>query len=386
MVRRLLLSLLVPLLLAQASLAYTTIDEEPSVFVDPSPTEPAEGETEEIKEAEAIPKAPEERLIYLTIEEVPKKIYVGQVFPVTIKVTSLRKGVPYTIELQDGRNVKVVKEAPPVTPRAINHLTYFFQATGTKVRLPSFNVRYEDFDKVYRTESIDLPAIALNPPADFSGLLAKKVELLNYQASTYDETSNILALQLTISYGNVENFRLPGAVKEGIDSLKGDLNATELLFFGVYPNDTEEVVFSCFNVDKNRYERFRIPVIVKRSSVSTQTNLDPQASEFTKFKIAATGTLIVVWLILWYRRRGWVYPILIGLATAYLLTYLIPLKNVCLKEGATVYLLPTPQSTPFMTLETTAAAKEMDRAGRYVKVQFSNNRIGWVKDEDLCEN
>ena len=380
--------LLLCALLLPAAWGYTTIDEEPPVYAPPSPASqeaaplPDEGETEE----EAPSRAPEERLIYLSVEEVPEKVYVGQVFPVRIKVTSLRKHVPYLVEAEGGRNVQPLdlNGSLYVRPKPINHLTFWFKATGTPVRLPSFVVHYEDDERLYRTPGATVKAVRLNPPKDFCGVLAKRMELINYQASAYEGENNILALQLLVSYGNVDDFRLPGALKQGVDSIRGDLNATTLLYYGVYPPKVEELSFRYFNVDKNRYERFRIPVIVKRGSVSTQTNLDPQASEFTKFKIAATATLMVVWLLLWIRRRGWLYPLLILLAGAYLLTYLIPLKSVCVREGATVYLLPTPQSTPFLRLLNDTEAKEMDQVSDYIKIQLPNNRIGWVKHEDLC--
>ncbi len=365
--------------------AFTTIDEEPSVFVDPSALQkPAE--TPESEESFDTSEIPAERLIYLTIEDVPKKIYVGQIFPVTIKITSLDKRRPYLVELENGRNVSVVKKHDDIPPRAINHLTYYFKAEGPSIQLPAFIVRYEDGSREYRTESITLTAVRLNPPREFSGVLAKRMELINYQASSYDEGNNILALQLLIEYGNYGDFRLPGALNQGIDSYEGDINATTLLYYGVYPVGTEQVTFSYFNLGKNRYEKFQIPIIVKRSSVSTQTNLDPQASEFTKFKIAATVVLIVIWLLLWIRHRGWGYPILIGLAVAYLLTYLVPLKSVCIKPETTVYLLPTDQSTPFMRLYEETTAKEMNHNARYTKIQLPNNRIGWVKNEDLCSH
>ncbi len=356
--------------------AFTTIENEPSVFDKPPLTQ--EETDHEASENTS------ERLIYLTIEKVPKKIYVGEIFPVTIKITSLDKRRPYMVELENGKNVTVIKEYDDIPARAINHLTYYFKAMGRSIQLPAFIVRYEDDEREYRTESVSLNAVQLNPPREFSGLLAKKMELINYQASSYDDGNNILALQILVTYGNFGDFRLPDATIQGIDSYEGDLNATTLLYYGVYPVGVEQVEFSYFNLTKNRYEKFQIPIIVKRSSVSTQTTLDPQASEFTKFKIAATGALILIWLILWIRHRGWVYPILIGLATAYLVTYLIPLKSVCIKQDSTLYLLPTEQSTPFMRLYEETTAKEMNRNANYTKVQLPNNRIGWVKNEDLC--
>jgi len=328
---------------------------------------------------------PSEQLIYLNIETAPRKLYVGQIFPITIKVTSLKREKRLEIRVEDGRNVTLVQEPTTFEPRAISRYTYYFKATGSNVRLPDFIASYEDeLERSYRIEGESLHAIRLNPPKDFCNVLAQSMELVNYQASTYTEESNILALQLKIAFGNYDDFRLKNSSNQGIDSYSGDLNETTLFYYAVFPAGTEQVTFSYFNLEKNRYEKFHVPIIVKRSSVSTQSNLDPQASEFTKFKIMATGFLIALWLVLWLTRRSWIYPLLILLAGGYLVTYLIPLKNVCIKPDSRLYLLPTNQSTSFITLYERTVAKEMNKNREYTKIQLPNNTIGWVKNEDLC--
>lgn len=330
-------------------------------------------------------KEPDEQLIYLNIDHMPDKIYVGQVFTLTLKVTSLEKNQPYTIYLEKESNLSVVSEPSNIAPKAINYLTYVFKATSNQARLPDFVIYYTNIsEKEYRLNGFYLKTVSLNPPKDFSGVLAKNIQLVNYQASTYTEDTNLLALQLNISYGNYDDFHLPNSNNQGVDTYSGDLNNTTLLYYAVYPLDVEKVEFTYFNLSKNRYEKFHIPIIVKRSSVSTQSNLDPQASEFTKFKIFVTIFLIIIWLILWIRRKKLVYPILIILSISYLVTYLIPLKTICIKSGTTLYLLPTKQSTPAMNIYQKTEAKEMNRYGNYIKIQLENNTIGWVKNDSIC--
>ncbi|WP_456401873.1 hypothetical protein [Hydrogenimonas sp.] len=351
-------------------------EPEPSVFPDDETFW-----TEEVNET----LEPAEQLIYLSLEETPQKLYVGQIFPLTLKITSLKRDQVFEIRTEEGRNVTLVKEPAIFEPRAISRYTYYFKATGRNIRLPDFIASYEEEpDRTYRIEGKTLHAIRLNPPNDFCNVLAQRMELVNYQASTYTKESNILALQLKIAFGNYDDFHLKNSSNQGIDSYSGDLNDTTLFYYAIYPAGTEQVTFSYFNLQKNRYEKFHVPIIVKRSSVSTQSNLDPQASEFTKFKIMATGFLIFVWLVLWITRRSWIYPLLILLAGGYLVTYLIPLKSVCIKPESRLYLLPTKQSTSFVTLYERTLAKEMYNDGAYTKIQLPNNTIGWVKNEDLC--
>ncbi len=375
-------TLLLTLLLVVGSIqAFTTPDEEPPVYVVPDTTV----EPSPLKEASVEP-APQEKLLYITLEKRPEKLYVGQIFPVTLKITALRRHIPIILTLEGGSGVKVIHDEKFIAPGAIHHVTLYFQATATDVKLPIFRFQYEDRDEEYTFEIPPLHALSLNPPPDFSGLLAQNLTLLNYQASAYDDKNNILSLHLRVTMGNVEDFHIPLATEDQIDKIEGDFNDTLLDYSAVFPIYLDQVKFSYFNIDTNRYEKFRIPILVKRSHVSTQTDLDPRASEFTKFKIGFTLFSIAILALLWYRRRSWIYPLLILLAVAYLVTYLIPLKNVCIKKGSILYLLPTPQSTPFMYTQKRINAKEMDQKGGYTKIQLPNHRIGWVKNEDICQN
>ncbi len=367
------------LLLSFAAGIMLAVEPEPSVFPD--------YKFEWSEETNETAANSAERLIYLSVEKLPEKIYVGQIFPVTLKVTSLDRDRPFDIRVEDGKNVEIVEEPERIEPKAISRIKYFFKATGKHIRLPDFIAYYTDEPEVeYRVEGGTVEAVRLNPPKDFSNVLAQNMELVNYQASTYTGDSNILALQLRVEYGNYGDFHLQNSSNQGIDSYSGDLNDTTLYYYAVYPAGLEQLSFSYFNLQKNRYEKFHIPIIVKRSSVSTQSNLDPQASEFTKFKIAATGFLILLWLVLWGMRKSWIYPLLIIVAAGYLVTYLIPLKSVCIKPESRLYLLPTAQSTPFMTLYERTEAKRMNGNESYTKIQLPNDTIGWVRNEDLCSN
>lgn len=328
----------------------------------------------------------EEKLLYVTFQHIPEKIYLGEIFPVSLKITALHRHDPILIELKGGKGVKLIKSVKYLAPGSIHRITLYFQATDTNVQLPTFRFRYRKSRDYYDFKPPEIKVVALNPPADFSKLLAKNLTILNYQASAYDEKKNLLSLHLKIERGNAKEFHIPGALRDQIDKIEGDYNDTIIDYLALFPNFTDQVQFSYFNLDTNRYEKFRIPVMVRRNRLSTQTDLDPRAGEFTKFKIGVTIGFILLCTLLWYRRHKWLYVILILLAIAYLVTYLIPLKNVCIKKGAILYLLPTAQSTPFMYTQNRIDAKEMDRKEKYIKIELPNHRIGWVKNEDLCQN
>jgi hypothetical protein len=65
---------------------------------------------------------------------------------------------------------------------------------------------------------------------------------------------------------------------------------------------------------------------------------------------------------------------------------MIPIKKVCVKRGAKIYILPTKQSTVFKINPQSKVYEELNRVGEYIKVKLSKEKIGWVRDEDLCKN
>jgi len=105
-------------------------------------------------------KEPDEQLIYLNIDHMPDKIYVGQIFTLTLKVTSLEKNQPYTIYLEKESNLSIVSEPSNIAPKAINYLTYVFKATSNKAKLPDFVVYYNNMSGIkYRLNGTHLKTV-----------------------------------------------------------------------------------------------------------------------------------------------------------------------------------------------------------------------------------
>lgn len=62
----------------------------------------------------------------------------------------------------------------------------------------------------------------------------------------------------------------------------------------------------------------------------------------------------------------------------------IPAKEVCIKEGAKLHLLPVDNGTIF---ETTTSKLMLTKEGStkgYTKIKLTNEKIGWVNNEDIC--
>ena len=102
----------------------------------------------------------------------------------------------------------------------------------------------------------------------------------------------------------------------------------------------ETLSFSYFNLKKNNFELVDIPIILDDDSVTTQSDLKPkdQSRERLKLSIAGVIALVAFIFILW--RTKYIYFVFIIIPLAYIAYIAIPSKEVCIKVGAEIYLLP----------------------------------------------
>jgi hypothetical protein len=63
---------------------------------------------------------------------------------------------------------------------------------------------------------------------------------------------------------------------------------------------------------------------------------------------------------------------------------MLPAKEVCIKQGAQLQLLPVDNGTIFETTSSQYTLTKEGTAKGYTKVKLTNDKIGWVKNEDIC--
>jgi len=89
-------------------------------------------------------------------------------------------------------------------------------------------------------------------------------------------------------------------------------------------------------------------------------------------------------LFLW--KRDFFYLIMSVISAAVLLTFYTPLATVCIKEGSPLYIVPTSNSTTSIHIDKRYKTTKLAERNEFVKIEYSNGTVGWIKHEDLCEN
>ncbi len=330
--------------------------------------------------------------IFLSYLENPKKVYVNQHFTIKIKAiltadhlksiaTSFLGGKSYQVLNPDSAWKQVGDKS------YVN--SYTFKFTALTSSLP--NIKVSSISSSGKKSSEVLKAypqrlIALKESRLFSGVLAKNFTLLAHHEKKYDDKSNIISLEINATDANLEDFSLPQTLRQGIDTMHKSNHAENIYYFAILPKYQKELKFKYFNLTTNKFNRISFPIVVSDSSISTQTNLNPQKSKYFFYKVIALLSLALILLLLYikYKKTSLLFlALLLSVYTVY--TKLIS-NNLTLKKDMIIRILPTQNSTIFFKTAKEMEVKVLLKKNGYTKILLPNTKIGWIKDADLSKN
>ncbi len=375
-------------LLLLFSLIISNAQAEVSVFG----TESAQ-ESEISNEDEAVVEEEiQAKLLYQSYYELPTKLFKGQVFTLTIKALSAEQdfeGLNYNFSNETGLSLlSEEKERKINAPYFYD--TFYFQVTGDRVRTPDvrtsliFKDNSGSLEETLRGERIN--TVRLNPEKDFSRVLAENFKILEYKTSQYDNQHNIVVFSAEAKMANLNDFSLKAAYKEGIDVYEQELPYSNFTYYAVVSKQLNELKFTYFNLNTRRFQDVVIPIIVINDRVSTQTDLAPTQNTHVFAKIIAAGLVSAVGIVLFIYRRKKLYLLIVILPLFFIAKLSVPIKHVCVKEDSNIYLLPMKNGTIFEKVPFRFKTESLGEAENFTKIRMQNNQIGWVQDENLCQD
>ena len=329
-----------------------------------------------------------EKVIYLNYDEVPQRVIKGEISSFTIKsISTLSEFPDVYYELPQTYGIKILDKTPLREKRGKYYYdTFHFLTTRSNAKLPDINAFLTDSEDYNSStlKGMPLNVITLNPKKNFSNIIANSMEIVDYKTTSYDNKHNIIIFVASALNANIKAMHFQNVAKQGIESINDSYDKSRITYYVVLNKEMEEFSFSYFNLLKNRFQMINIPIIVIDDSVVTQSDLKPkdQSHELLKVEIAAIISFIAFLFILW--RKKYLYLVFILLPIIYIAYTWAPQKDVCIKQGSQIHLLPVNNGTIF---ETTPSQYNLPKEGsvkNFVKVKLNNDKIGWVKNEDIC--
>ncbi|WP_321779090.1 hypothetical protein [Sulfurimonas sp.] len=333
-----------------------------------------------------------QKVLYLNIEKAPTRVIKGEIFSLTLKTLSTVKNFTnITYELTNHDGLRALNSIPYRDKDSkYFYDTFYFLVLGSSASLPEFTATLHDNDKTIYKKTIlktyELEVVTLNPKKDFANIVANSFELLNYKTTTYDQQHNIIIFSAIATNCDLTAFKLQNVFKQGVESMTESYFDSKLLYYIIIDKKLEHFSFSFFNLKRNGFSLISIPIIVSDDSVTTQSDLKPkdQSKEILKMKIAAAFALLATLFIIF--RKKYIYLVFVIIPLAYIAYLAIPSKEVCIKVGAAIYLLPVQNGTVFEVTNREYRLQKEGSVKKFIKVKLQNQKIGWVRNEDICSN
>ncbi len=318
---------------------------------------------------------------------IPKQVYLHQVFPVTILAANAERIKPPTFRF-DPKSPYRPLESRPV--KVVNghdiFYTFYFKADKEEIRLPDLWI--QDEERTVRLPGTRIPVTRLQaPPEDrFCGVIASDFKIRNSQVSTFDDKNNLVYLNIEAHEANLEDMQIPGVAEGGVEKFhrRGSVATAEYYF--VIPANVEQIRFSYYNPIKQQFIPLTVSTSYRHKEVAAQVDLNPKDSSFTLLKKYTFIALSAFFLLMFLFSRDFFYLILLTVTAITLITFYMPLKRICIREGAPLYILPFPRSTIGMKIDHRMKVPLLKRYKHYYKIEYKHGITGWVKDEDLCKN
>jgi len=309
----------------------------------------------------------------------PKKVYENQLFPVTIVGTDDSSTLMF-----DTSSIIQPLFTKPLKVKNGNDVfyTFYFKASKVDVRIPRLFMSSNTHESSLDGQTIALST--LTPKKGFSSVLAADMKIKNNQVSNFDGKNHMVTLSIEAYEANLEDMMLKDISESGIENLKRDNAKVTAEFFAVLPREQKELTFTYFNTIKKRYIPLVIPVEVPNASVTTQSDLNPKVDAFERLKRYTLIFFSVFFFIMFIWKRDFFYLVLGVISVITLLTFYIPHKKICVKQGSPLYILPTSTSTIGTRIESRLDTMLLGEHNDFKKVEYKQGIIGWIKNEDIC--
>jgi len=316
---------------------------------------------------------------------VPKKVYENQLFPLTLIDTAHIKEDNPQFQFDPSSPLQPIFEAPLIIHNGSdNFYTFYFKAGKVDVKIPRLFIVSPSVDTSLPPLTIHLAPLQLRK--DFCGVYAANMEIKNSQVSNYDEKSHLLTLTIEAFEANLEEMHLEGVEESGLEDLKRTFAKVEAEFYIVLPSTQKSIKFTYFNTIKNQYLFLEASAELADDTVVTQSDLNPKEDSFEKLKRFTFMVLVGFFLVMFLLKRDFFFLVLGVISLITLLTFYIPHKKICVKQGAPLYLLPTHTSTVGTKIDEDFTTSLLAERETFLKIEYKHGIIGWIKNEDICEN
>jgi hypothetical protein len=333
-----------------------------------------------------------EQVIYLSYKEIPKSVFVGEIYAIKIEAIIAESDFDgFQTEFIGGNDTEVInpKSNWKWFSDNIFYNTFYLKSNNALATLPDTRFSLLSDSNITYSKTIEGQDIQIHPLIEnnlYCGVLAKELQVKNSSVSHFDDSSNIVVLEMESNYGNLLDFQIQNVLRQGIESSTINFPHSKIYYFAIIPKAQKKFSFAFFNLTSNNYEELFVPIIIDNQNVSTQTDINPKKSRYELYKSLIIASFAAVLFVLFLLRRKKIYlwgAIAIAL---YLFLFRSTFNEVVIKPNSNIQILPTKNSTIFFTTQNPTYCEKLFESKNYIKVILPNTQIGWVKKDRIEKN
>lgn len=329
--------------------------------------------------------------VFATVEYrysyMPKKIYKNQLFPVTVLAIGISKSSKNIYFKFDKDSLDQPISNKPIIEENGNDsfYTFYFRANDTEeFKLPLLFIKSKDADVILDEEFI--PIVSLKIRDDFCGVISADMKIKTSQATIFDEKSNLITLSIEAFAANIEDMRLEDYIQQGIENIDRKKSKVKAEFYTVISSDETNLKFTYFNTIKEQYVFINIPIKIRETTLSTQSEPNPKNDNFEHIKKMILLVVSVILFLLFLWKKDFFYLIITVILLIVLLRFYTPLDKICIKNGARMRILPTENSRISNTVIDSYKTYKLATRDRFIKIEYNNGIIGWIDEDDICKD
>lgn len=326
--------------------------------------------------------------VYLNLLSPPQDIlYVNQIIPIEMKLLIFSDYSNITTNfILENESIEVLNPNEKWILNQDSSLknTFYFKIKQPSYTIPKIEVvvKTNEGEAKEATQAIEGKAIVLERKGVYSQVVAQDLQILDTKITSYDSQNNLVVLQIQGNMANLFDFHLAAYSQQGIESKSGDYKESVIFYYVIVPKSLEVLSFDYFNIQSKKYVELQVENLSQDDRISTQSDIKPK-NTLQIYKILAAIFLAIVFFGLYFYKRKIIFLIL-GICVLAVLFYLLSIKTaVSLKPNAEIRIQPTFNSTIILKTQDVIEVKILaDRHG-YYKVLLEDERIGWVKEDDI---
>ncbi|WP_277640772.1 SH3 domain-containing protein [Wolinella succinogenes] len=371
--------------------------EEPMLFPTQSPSTLSPSESPSTPKSEEVePNDPplvfqRPKSVYLNMMDFPTRtLYQREIVHATYRLLVLANLQSLKTDFLGGDgSVSVLNPNSPWKKEADGSFsnTFYFKIQAQSFTIPKIRVSaevngYTDSDE---SEGRSGKAIVLDRNALFSKVIAKELRITDYKITSYDNENNLAVFRIEAENSNLEDFSLPYYKKQGVESSSFSPQLSSMIYYVILPKSEESIEFDYFASSDYQYRRLSLPNIAVDEKVSTQSDIKPK-NNLRIFELSLLGMGILLFAGLYLYRRHILFLLIAFALLGYGIYSLSAKDEGYLKPEAEVRILPTYNSTVILRPESRLKIEILSEHNGYFKIISEDEKIGWVRKEEVEKN